>query len=69
MIIWLITSIIIVCCDYLLQVGCVDKLEKDIKAALGVLGGIAIAIALIQLIGVVFACCLGRSIRKEYEVV
>jgi len=49
--------------------GCVSKLENDIKAALGVLGGIAIAIALIQLIGVVSACCLGRSIRKEYEVV
>jgi len=51
------------------DVGCVGKLENDIKNALGVLGGIAIAIALIQLIGVVFACCLGRSIRREYEVV
>jgi len=49
--------------------GCVDSLENQIKGSLGALGGIAISIAFIQLIGVVFACCLGRSIRKEYEVV
>jgi len=51
------------------QNGCVSQLEDQIRGSLGALGGIAIAIAFIQLIGVVFACCLGRSIRKEYEVV
>jgi len=49
--------------------GCLNVLDEKIRYAFGLLGGIAIAIAIIQLFGIVFACCLGRSIRKEYEVV
>lgn len=49
--------------------GCVDKFEEIVKASLGLLGGIALSIAVIQLFGIVFAFCLGRRIRKEYEVV
>jgi len=49
--------------------GCVDALENEIKNSFGLLGGIGIAIALIQLFGIFFACSLGRSIKKEYEVV
>lgn len=55
--------------DKLYTSGCVDKLDAEIKSSFGLLGGIAIAIAVIQLIGIVFACSLSRSIRKEYEVV
>jgi CD63 antigen len=49
--------------------GCVVKLDREIKGSFALLGGIAIAIAVIQLIGIVFACSLSRSIKKEYEVV
>jgi CD63 antigen len=49
--------------------GCVMKLDKEIKGSFALLGGIAIAVAVIQLIGIVFACSLSRSIKKEYEVV
>ncbi len=49
--------------------GCVKKLDEEIKGSLGLLGGIAIAMAVIQLIGIIFACSLSRSIKKEYEFV
>lgn len=49
--------------------GCVKKLDDEIKGSFGLLGGIAIAVAVIQLIGIIFACSLSRSIKKEYEVV
>jgi len=49
--------------------GCYDALEKLVRNSFGLLGGIAIAIAVIQLFGIIFACCLSRTIKKEYEVV
>jgi CD63 antigen len=49
--------------------GCIDKLEADVKGSIGLLGGIAIAVAVIQLIGIIFSCSLSRSIKREYEVV
>lgn len=49
--------------------GCMMKLQYAIENNAMILGGVGIGIALIQLIGVVFACCLARSIRREYETV
>lgn len=49
--------------------GCMIKLQSAIESNAMILGGVGIGIALIQLIGVVFACCLARSIRREYETV
>ncbi|CAG2112198.1 unnamed protein product [Medioppia subpectinata] len=49
--------------------GCIGKLEDEIRSSVALLGGIAIAVAVIQLLGIIFACSLSRSIKKEYEVV
>ncbi|XP_050445982.1 CD63 antigen-like [Cataglyphis hispanica] len=49
--------------------GCMWKLQSAIENNAMILGGVGIGIALIQLIGVIFACCLARSIRREYETV
>ena len=49
--------------------GCVKKIEGFIKKNAGVIGGIGFGIAVIQLLGIVFACCLMQAIRKQYEVV
>ncbi|EZA58822.1 CD63 antigen [Ooceraea biroi] len=49
--------------------GCMTKLQSAIENNAMILGGVGIGIALIQLIGVIFACCLARSIRREYETV
>ncbi|XP_012264113.1 CD63 antigen-like [Athalia rosae] len=49
--------------------GCIKKLQTAIEDNAVILGGVGIGIALVQLIGVIFACCLARSIRREYETV
>ncbi|KAG7202540.1 hypothetical protein KM043_009738 [Ampulex compressa] len=54
---------------YVLNDGCMNKLQSAIEDNALTLGGVGIGIALIQLIGVIFACCLARSIRREYETV
>ncbi|XP_064647218.1 CD63 antigen-like [Lineus longissimus] len=42
-----------------------DWLERNIYAV----AGVGIGLAFVQIIGVIFSCCLARSIKKEYEVV
>lgn len=50
------------------KTGCLKGFEKYLKDHLIIVGGVGVGIAFIQLIGIVFACCLMRSIKKEYEV-
>ncbi|XP_072943641.1 CD63 antigen-like [Epargyreus clarus] len=50
-------------------VGCLDKILVHLKDVALLLGGVGLGIAVVQLIGVVFACCLARSIRSQYETV
>ncbi|XP_011306310.1 CD63 antigen isoform X2 [Fopius arisanus] len=49
--------------------GCLKKVTDTIENKAYILGGVGIGVALIQLIGVIFACFLARSIRREYETV
>lgn len=51
------------------QEGCADKFEEWLKDKVAIIGGVGIGLAFIQVVGVIFACCLARAIRKEYEVV
>lgn len=50
-------------------VGCYETVKDDLERSILIVAGVGIGVAFIQLIGIFFACCLGRSIRKEYEVV
>ncbi|KOB52362.1 Tetraspanin 39D, partial [Operophtera brumata] len=49
--------------------GCLTKLVTHLQQLSKVLGGVGLGIAFIQLLGVIFACCLARSIRSQYETV
>ena len=49
--------------------GCKSKFDQFIKKNLVVVGVIALSIAFIQLLGIVFACYLMKAIKGEYEVV
>ncbi|XP_013140975.1 PREDICTED: CD63 antigen-like [Papilio polytes] len=51
------------------SLGCVVKLVPLFNDIALLLGGVGLGIALVQLVGVIFACCLARSIRSEYETV
>lgn len=48
---------------------CADKLEQWLKDKVAIIGGVGIGLAFVQIVGIMFACCLARAIRKEYEVV
>jgi len=49
--------------------GCKTVLMDFLKKNMVVIGGVAIGIAIIQLLGIVFACLLMKAIKGEYEVV
>ncbi|KAK7864771.1 hypothetical protein R5R35_012267 [Gryllus longicercus] len=51
------------------SIGCSSALKDKIEHFALIIGGVAIGIAFVQLLGVILACCLGRSIRKEYNTV
>jgi len=49
--------------------GCKTAFEDWLKDKIAIVGGVGIGLAFIQIVGILFACCLARAIRKEYEVV
>ncbi|XP_076368642.1 CD63 antigen-like [Tachypleus tridentatus] len=49
--------------------GCIDALANFLEDKILVVGGVGIGIAFVQIIGIIFSCCLARAIKKEYEVV
>jgi len=49
--------------------GCLERLEAEIKENIVAVGGAGVGIAFLQILGVILACCLGKSIKKEYETV
>ncbi|RUS87841.1 hypothetical protein EGW08_004374 [Elysia chlorotica] len=49
--------------------GCSETFENYLKNKVAIVGGVGIGLAFVQVVGILFACCLARAIRKEYEVV
>ncbi|VEN60534.1 unnamed protein product [Callosobruchus maculatus] len=49
--------------------SCFEKLKTLFNRYGAIIGGVGVGIGAAQLIGVLFASCLARSIRKEYEMV
>ncbi|XP_042559737.1 CD151 antigen isoform X3 [Clupea harengus] len=50
---------------YNVEGGCISKLEEFILQHLQILGGVGIGLAFIQLVGMIFTCCLYRSLKEE----
>merc|ERR1712002_1178238 len=57
------------CTNTLYDGGCKDKFIAFVQDNMILIGGVAIGIAFIQLLGIIFACVLMRAIKGEYEVV
>ncbi|XP_035205815.1 CD63 antigen-like [Stegodyphus dumicola] len=53
--------------DLAYKKGCFKEMYEHIKGIIGKVGGVAIGIAVVELIGVIFAWCLASAIKKEYE--
>lgn len=49
--------------------GCLPKLEQQVQKNIVAVGGAGVGVAFLQILGVILACCLGKSIKKEYETV
>ncbi|XP_077997762.1 CD63 antigen-like [Glandiceps talaboti] len=49
--------------------GCTKKLESTLIDNFEIIAGVAIGIAVVELLGIICACCLMRAIKSEYEVV
>lgn len=49
--------------------GCLPFLRDFMKSNILIIGGVCVSVALLQLIGILFACNLARMIRHEYETV
>jgi len=56
------------CKGLLYHGGCKRKVVEFVKRNMYVLGGVAVGVAFIQVLGVVLACCLMRAIKRDYEV-
>jgi len=49
--------------------GCKDGIEDFVRKNLVLIGGLCIGVAVIEILGIIFACCLMKAIKSEYEVV
>lgn len=50
---------------YKLEGGCIMKLEEFILKQLHILGAVGIGIAFLQLLGIIFTCCLYRNLEED----
>ncbi|XP_061526305.1 CD151 antigen, like [Phycodurus eques] len=50
---------------YKVEGGCISKLEKFIQDHLKIIGAVGVGIACVQIIGMVFTCCLYRRLKSE----
>ncbi|XP_066541073.1 CD151 antigen, like [Hoplias malabaricus] len=50
---------------YKVEGGCITKLENFIQDHLKIIGAVGVGIASVQIIGMIFTCCLYRSLKSE----
>jgi len=50
--------------DHINEQGCLAKFEDKFVGNIGIVGGVTVGVALVQVLAVAFACCLARGIRK-----
>ncbi|XP_064191954.1 CD151 antigen-like isoform X1 [Anguilla rostrata] len=50
---------------YKVEGGCISKLENFILDHLRIIGAVGIGIACVQIVGMVFTCCLYRNLKAE----
>ncbi|XP_035674544.1 CD151 antigen-like isoform X2 [Branchiostoma floridae] len=47
--------------------GCIRSMELWVQEQVWILGGVGVGVGLLQLFGMVFACCLMKAVEDEYE--
>uniref|UniRef100_A0A8C8Z843 Tetraspanin n=1 Tax=Prolemur simus TaxID=1328070 RepID=A0A8C8Z843_PROSS len=51
---------------YKVEGGCITKLETFVQEHLRVIGAVGIGVACVQVFGMIFTCCLYRSLKLEH---
>uniref|UniRef100_A0A7E4W022 Tetraspanin n=1 Tax=Panagrellus redivivus TaxID=6233 RepID=A0A7E4W022_PANRE len=51
----------------LYHVGCVDAIQAWVTENVALVSGVAAAVAVVQIIGVCFSCCLSKSILRDFH--
>ncbi|XP_053755258.1 LOW QUALITY PROTEIN: CD151 antigen [Panthera pardus] len=51
---------------YKVEGGCITKLETFIQEHLRIIGAVGVGIACVQLFGMIFTCCLYKSLKLEH---
>lgn len=54
--------------DDIYKTGCVETIGLWLRRNVLVVAGAALGIAVVEVLGIIFACCLVKSIRSGYEV-
>ncbi|CAD5207579.1 unnamed protein product [Bursaphelenchus okinawaensis] len=49
------------------EAGCIQAVQKWILTNAAIVGGISAVVGAVQIIGICFACCLSKSILKDYH--
>jgi CD63 antigen len=49
--------------------GCENEITGLLKKYMIAVGAVAAAVALLEILGIIFAFCLAHSLRKDYRVV
>uniref|UniRef100_A0A3Q2D359 CD151 antigen-like n=1 Tax=Cyprinodon variegatus TaxID=28743 RepID=A0A3Q2D359_CYPVA len=47
------------------QGGCIEQLEHFLRSHLYILGAVGVGIAFLQLVGMMFTCCLCRNLKED----
>ncbi|CAG9858845.1 unnamed protein product [Phyllotreta striolata] len=47
--------------------GCAPKLQQELEKSSKIIGGVAIGIAVVEIVGAIFGLCLASSIRNSYR--
>jgi len=55
--------------DYVHTQACEPRLEAWVVDHASILIGIAFGLAVVQLMGIIFACCVAKGVRQQYEYV
>lgn len=53
--------------EYVAPLGCMERLEHWLILNAAMVGGVSAIVGSLQVIGICFACCLSKSILKDFN--
>jgi len=54
-------------CDPSYTIGCCDKIWSDLNSNLVIVGGVTIGLLIVELLAMIFSCCLCSAVKEKYD--